>query len=119
MKFAPAILLALAFGAVPVASAAPVPFSASGSAPAITTTVDAFRAALGPLNANVGMRTLLETADGLAQRTQAQLRATEAAGQASAAGAAKSTGTAFPTPLQPLIICRRTSLMQTRRAAWC
>lgn len=55
MKFAPAILLALAFGAVPVASAAPVPFSASGSAPAaITTTVDAFRAALGPLNANVG-----------------------------------------------------------------
>ena len=34
------------------------------------------------------MRTLLETADGLAQRTQAQLRATEAAGQHSAASAA-------------------------------
>ena len=54
MKFAPAILLALAFGAVPAASAAPVLFSAQGSAPAdITATVSAFRGALGALNVNV------------------------------------------------------------------
>ena len=54
MKFAPAILLALAFGAVPAASAAPLLFSAQGSAPAdITAAVSAFRGVLGAQNLNV------------------------------------------------------------------
>ena len=54
MKLAPAILIALVFGAASAASAAPVLFSAQGAAPAdITPVVTAFRGALGALNANV------------------------------------------------------------------
>ena len=55
MKFAPTLFIALMFGAVSAASAAPVVFSAEGAnSAAVQSTVDAFRNALGTLNANVG-----------------------------------------------------------------